>query len=152
MNGLRADAVRVLAPRIYEGGDKSSAHWYRGENELPTTKCQIKSCLCVSGSVLSAFFGKICIGRAPPGFATPLTSAGGKASIHPRALTALQIPIYLTAYESRFTVFSCRSAPLPQGYPLCRRGSAGRKARPATEAPGRSGPPPRRAGRKAYPG
>ena len=25
------DTVRVLAPRIYEGGGKSSAHWYRGE-------------------------------------------------------------------------------------------------------------------------
>ena len=31
MNGLRADAVHVLTPRVYEGGGKSSAHWYRGE-------------------------------------------------------------------------------------------------------------------------
>ena len=31
MNGLRADAVHVLAPRVYEEGGKSSAHWYRGE-------------------------------------------------------------------------------------------------------------------------
>ena len=31
MNGERVDAVRGLAPRIYEGGGKSSAHWYRGE-------------------------------------------------------------------------------------------------------------------------
>ena len=30
-SGVRVDAVRVLAPRIYEGGGKSSAHWYRGE-------------------------------------------------------------------------------------------------------------------------
>ena len=31
MNGERVDAERGLAPRIYEGGGKSSAHWYRGE-------------------------------------------------------------------------------------------------------------------------
>ena len=30
-SGVRVDAERGLAPRIYEGGGKSSAHWYRGE-------------------------------------------------------------------------------------------------------------------------
>ena len=30
MNGERVDAERGLAPRIYEGGGKSSAHGYRG--------------------------------------------------------------------------------------------------------------------------
>ena len=34
-SGVRPDAVRVLAPRIYEGGATSSLSWWRGECEFP---------------------------------------------------------------------------------------------------------------------
>ena len=31
-SGVRVDAVRGLAPRIYEGGATSSLSWWRGES------------------------------------------------------------------------------------------------------------------------
>ena len=105
VNGLRPDAVHVLAPRIYEGGGKSSAHWYRGSpsSAYLSQKRAKKNSKHRKIILFDALLPGI---RTPPVPALaqghPLTSAGGKASNHPCTLTARQIP----NYQHRLTINS----------------------------------------------
>ena len=64
VSGLRADAVRVLAPRIYEGGGTSPQTGTGGStNYGPNT---VKLNQFSAFFVLFLILFKICIGRTPP--------------------------------------------------------------------------------------
>ena len=110
MNGLRGDAVHVLAPRTCEGGG-TSAHTGTGGSSSPAYPSQ-KSAKYKNGKhrKIMLFYALLPEIRTPPvpvcaTLTTPLVNGGGKASNHPRTLTARQIPIYREAAFPRQALF-----------------------------------------------
>ena len=101
-----ADAVRVLAPRIYEGGD-TSAHTGIGGSPSPAYLPQ-KGTKNKDGKrrkIMPLYALPPGI-RTPPATSlrtggTPLTSAGGKASNHPRTLTSRQFMLWFPLLYTR---------------------------------------------------
>ena len=105
-----ADAVRVLAPRTCEGGGTSSQTGAGGSSS-PAYPSQ-KSAKYKNGKhrKIMLFYALLPEIRTPPvpvcaTLTTPLVNGGGKASNHPRTLTARQIPIYREAAFPRQALF-----------------------------------------------
>ena len=63
--GARHDAVRVLAPRIYEGGATSPQTWWRGEYEFPTAEHQTELSCCVCCTFLRLFVKDMWVTGSP---------------------------------------------------------------------------------------
>ena len=105
-----ADAVRVLAPRTCEGGG-TSPQTGAGGSSSPAYPSQ-KSAKYENGKhrKIMLFYALLPEIRTPPvpvcaTLTTPLVNGGGKASNHPRTLTARQIPIYREAAFPRQALF-----------------------------------------------
>ena len=104
MNGLRGDAVHVLAPRTCEGGG-TSAHTGTGGSSSPAYHSQksTKNKNCKHRKIM-LFYALLPEIRTPPvpvcaTLTTPFVNAGGKASNRPRTLTTRQIPICQCTFE-----------------------------------------------------
>ena len=76
--GARHDAVRVLAPRIYEGGATSPQTWWRGEYEFPTAEHQTELSCCVCCTFFAPFRERYVGDGLPPASPPPSQVRGAR--------------------------------------------------------------------------